>query len=168
MLIVAYGNPLRSDDGLAWRAADALEAKLRSPKVEILRLHQLTPELAEKFSRAQAVIFIDAASADGEERRPGEIRIEEIHAEEAGSSVPSRFSHHLTPAVVVALAAQLFGTRARAFSVTLTGQDFGHGESLSAAVQDSLPDFVARIESLVRELQSPAGCGSRPIDHALE
>ena len=168
MLIISYGNPLRSDDGLAWRVADALEAKFSPPDVEILRLHQLTPELAERVSRAQAVIFIDAASADGGERRPGEVRIKEIHAEEAGPSVESQFSHHFTPAVVVAMAARLYGASAHAFSATLTGQDFGHGESLSAAVHDSLPDFVARIESLVRELQSPAGGVSRLIDQALE
>ena len=168
MLIISYGNPLRSDDGLAWRVADALEAKFSSTEVEILRLHQLTPELAERVSHVDAVIFVDAAAADGEERRPGEIRIEEVHPEGAGSLVQSHFSHHLTPAVVVAMAAHLFGTRARAFSATLTGQDFGHGESLTAAVQDSLPDFVARIERLVRQLQSPAGGVFRLIDQALE
>ena len=98
MLIVAYGNPLRSDDGLAWRVADALEGKFSSLQVEILRLHQLTPELAESVSHVDAVIFVDAASAEAGGRLPGEIRIEEIHAEEAGSFVQSRFSHHLTPA----------------------------------------------------------------------
>ena len=155
MLILAYGNPLRSDDGLAWRVADALEAKFPSSQVEILRLHQLTPELAERVSRANAVIFVDAASADAGEYRPGEIRIEEIHAEKAGAFLQSRFSHHLTPGLVVTLASQLYGARARAFSATLTGENFEHGESLSAAVHDSLPEFTTRIEHLARELQSP-------------
>lgn len=156
MLIVAYGNPLRSDDGLAWRVADALEAEFSSPQVEILRLHQLTPELAERVSRVGAVIFVDAASAEGGERLPGEIRIEEIHAEEAGSSVQTRFSHHLTPAVVVAMAAQLYSANARAFSATLTGESFEHGESFSAAVCNSLPQFITRIEALARQLISSA------------
>ena len=137
MLIVAYGNPLRSDDGLAWRVADALEAKLSFHKLEILRLHQLTPEVAERVSRAGAVIFVDAASADAGGNRPAEIRIEEIPAEEAGTSGQSRFSHYLTPGMVVALAAQLYGAKGRAFSATLTGANFDHGESLSAAVHDS-------------------------------
>ena len=166
VLIVAYGNPLRSDDGLAWHVANALEAKFSPPDVEILRLHQLAPELSERVSRVGAVIFVDAASAEVGERRPGEIRIEEIHAEEAGPSAESRFSHHFTPSVLVALAAQLYGASARAFSATLTGQDFGHGGSLSKAVQDVLPEFVTRIEGLVRELQSR--CVSRPIDQAVE
>jgi hydrogenase maturation protease len=134
--------------------ADALEARFSSAEVEILRLHQLMPELAEKVTHAKAVIFVDAASSDRGERRPGEMRFEEIHSE--GLSAQSRFSHHLTPGMVVTLAAQLYGGRARAFSVTLTGQNFDHGESLSAAVEESFPEFVHRIEDLVRELQSPA------------
>ncbi len=156
VLIVAYGNPLRSDDGLAWRVADALEGKFSSRQVEILRLHQLMPELAESVGHFDAVIFVDAASADAGEHRPGEIRMEEIHAEKAGSSAQSRFSHHLTPSLVFALATQLYGAKARAFSATLTGKNFDHGESLSAAVHDSLHEFVTRIEVLARELQSTA------------
>jgi hydrogenase maturation protease len=163
VLIVAYGNPLRSDDGLAWRVADALEAEFSSPQVEILRLHQLTPELAERVSRVGAVIFVDAASAEGGARLPGEIRIEEIHSEEAGSSVQTRFSHHLTPAVVIALAAQLYCARVRGFAATLTGQNFEHGESLSVAVDASLPELVAKIEVLTRQFLSqeahPASSG---------
>ena len=155
VLIVAYGNPLRSDDGLAWHVADALEGKFPPPEVEILRLHQLAPELAERVSRADAVIFVDAASADAGKRQPGDIRIEEIHVEQPDSSVQSRFSHHLTPAVVVAMAAQLYGASARAFSATLTGVNFEHGESLSGPVHDSLPEFVTRIEGLALQLQSP-------------
>jgi len=168
MLIVAYGNPLRSDDGLAWHVADTLEAKFSSPEVEVLRLHQLTPELAESVSHVDAVIFVDAASADGGQRPPGEVRIEEIHLEKAGPSAQSRFSHHLTPSLVFALAVQLYGARPRAFSATLTGQNFDHGVSLSAAVHDALHEFVTRIEVLARELQSTARRNSRSIDQAVE
>ena len=153
MLIIAYGNPLRSDDGVAWRVADALETGFSPTEVEILRLHQLTPELAERVSQADSVIFVDAAYAESGER-PGEMRFEEVGREELGTPLESRFSHHLTPSMLVALAGQLYGRSTRAFSATLTGQDFDHGESLSAAVQQALSKFVDRIEGLVRELQS--------------
>jgi Ni,Fe-hydrogenase maturation factor len=46
VLIIAYGNPMRSDDGLAGRAADGLEGKYPPSEVEMLRVHQLAPELA--------------------------------------------------------------------------------------------------------------------------
>jgi hypothetical protein len=47
VLIVGYGNPLRGDDGLGWRAAERLRTVIQDAGVEILALHQLTPELME-------------------------------------------------------------------------------------------------------------------------
>jgi hydrogenase maturation protease len=159
ILIIAFGNPMRCDDGLAWRAADALEGKFIGAEIEILRSHQLTPELAESVSRSQAVIFVDAASPDGSNGRPGEVRSVEVDTPEG----PPRFSHQLSPGAVVALARQLYGVRLRAFSVTLTGQNFGHGESLSPVVEAAIPVLVARIEGLVQSLVSteslPPGSG---------
>ena len=148
VLIVAYGNPLRTDDGLAWRAAAALEDKFSCSDVEIVRIHQLTPELAETVSRCEAVIFVDAAPAlNGP---PGEIRCAQIRP----SETPSGFSHQLAPEAIVALAHQLFAVRPAAVSVTLTGECFDHGESLSSVIAAALPALVARIETLVQQLLS--------------
>ena len=147
ILIVAYGNLLRSDDGLAWRAADELERRFDgSTTVEILRTHQLAPELAETVIRFDTVIFVDAASADGTNSSPGEVRFAAVVA----SDGTPRFSHQLSPGAALALAAQLFGRAPRAFSVTLTGEYFDHGESLSPVVEAAIPALVARIEALVR------------------
>jgi hydrogenase maturation protease len=152
VLILAYGNPLRSDDGLAWRAADALQARLRTPEVEILRLHQLAPELAETVSRAHFVIFVDAACPGGE---PGEIRLREIRRGDA--ELVNGFSHIVSPAAVMSLAAKLYGASPRAFSATVTGHNFDHGESLSPAVAAALPVLVGRIELLLRPFLADAG-----------
>jgi hydrogenase maturation protease len=150
VLIIAYGNPLRGDDGIAWRAADLLEEKFARSEVEILRTHQLTPEVAESATRVEAVIFVDAAFADGITAQPGEIR--------EASIVPTKetpsFSHHLSPGAVIALARDLYGVSPRASCVTLAGQSFDHGESLSPAVAAALPAFVVRIEALVQQLLS--------------
>jgi len=147
VLIVAYGNPLRSDDAVAWRAAEILETKFNQPEVEILRLHQLTPDLAETVSHFGRVIFIDAASP--EQSLPGEIRIDEIPPTDPGD--PVRFSHVLPPQTVVVLAIKLYGAKVRAFSATVTGRNFAHGESLSLAVSAALPQLVAQIAVLVQE-----------------
>lgn len=144
ILVVAYGNPLRSDDGIAWRVAQALQAKFSSDDVEILCLHQLAPELAESAGLFDGIIFLDAASGP----IPGEVRIEEIaaHAPEQASS------HALTPAAVLSLAARLYNARPRSFAITVTGHNFDHGESLSPPVAAALPDLISRIESLLRSL----------------
>ncbi len=143
LLIIAYGNPMRSDDGLAWHSAAALERKFSAGQLEIVRTHLLTPELAETVGRCVAVIFVDAAGNGS----PGEIRSTQIGLPHTGP----RFSHQLSPEAVVALARQLFGAKPSAFSVTLTGACFDHGESLSPTVEAALPALVARIEALIQQ-----------------
>ncbi len=150
VLIIAYGNPMRCDDGIAWRAADALEEHFSSSEVEILRVHQLAPELAEEITRCDAVIFVDAASPDSNNGKPGEVRCQEIGLLQGAP----RFSHQLSPAALVALARQLYSARPSAFSVTLAGQCFDHGDSLSPVVEVALPTLVVRIVALVESVLS--------------
>ena len=70
MCIRDSGNPLRGDDGVGWRVAEAVAAALPDAVADVLTVHQLTPELAEPISRAERVIFIDAAA----EGKPGAVR----------------------------------------------------------------------------------------------
>ena len=151
VLIVAYGNRSRSDDGLAWHVADKLEVSLQSPEIKILRLHQLAPEVAEAVSHVEAVIFIDAAQ-DG---LPGEIHwnvVDALSAEAAYRDV--RLTHHFSPGTIVALARHLYAATPQVFSVTLTGACFDHGDTLSAKVLDTLPVLTAQVEDRVRQLLS--------------
>jgi len=143
VLILAYGNPLRSDDGVAWRAAEALQQKLRGSEVEVRCLQQLGPELAESVSRAAAVVFLDASS----EGEPGSVRCEPLRTERAEVN---RFGHAFSPAAVMSLAARLYGASPPAFCATVTGQDFSHGESFSPVVEAALPALIGGIEELVR------------------
>jgi len=153
VLIVAYGNPMRSDDGVAWRAADALAPKFPESYIEILRLHQLTPELADTARNFRCVIFVDAACCDGPVSKPGAIRVEEIRG---GPAEPARFSHVLSPQKVLDLAAQLYGVSPRAFAITVAGDNFNHGDSLSPLVAAALPELVAQIALLVEQNLSKA------------
>jgi hydrogenase maturation protease len=143
VLIVAYGNPMRSDDGVAWRAAAALEGKFSTPEVEIICAHQLAPELAETVSGCETVIFVDAANNGP----PGQICLAPVHP----SQTAAGFTHELSPETLAALAQQLFGARFRAFSITVAGANFDHGDSLSSAVEAALPTLVARVEELVQQ-----------------
>jgi len=62
ILIIGWGNPLRGDDGVGWRAAELLSGTLAGHDVAVRVSHQLMPELAEEISRSEFVVFI-AASA---------------------------------------------------------------------------------------------------------
>ena len=143
---------MRSDDGLAWRVADELEGKFPFAQVEIVRLPQLTPEVAQTASHFEFVIFVDAAQAnDSPEGKPGGVRLEPIHPK---SSPPCHFFHSLSPATVLSLTAQLYAAYPHAFSATLTGEDFSHGELLSPAVTAALPVLTGDVEALIRKILS--------------
>jgi hydrogenase maturation protease len=152
VLIIACGNPLRSDDGAAWHAAETLRRTLPSGQAEILCLHQFTPELAEAASHADAVIFLDAAAKG----TPGQVVCEPVGAEAADS----HFSHHLAPASVIALARQLYGASPQAFVVSLCGECFDHGEDLSRVVAAALPEFVRTVDQLLSQMSTTLSPGT--------
>jgi hydrogenase maturation protease len=147
ILIVGYGNPLRSDDGLGWRAAEELSQRLSLPEVEVIVRHQLTPELADNLRSADAVFFVDAAHAG----QPGELTCEPVISQPLTSQPQTIHSHQCSPAGVLALAQQLYGATPRAFAVTLCGECFDHGAAFSAAVEAGFPKLTALVEKLARQ-----------------
>ena len=144
---------------MAWRAAEELERRLSPRKATILRRHQLVPELAEDLRHYDTVIFVDAAVAANGSGRPGEVRVEEVQPEQ--SPVEVHFSHQFRPGTLLAMAGQLYNAKPRAFCVTVTGENFEHGELLSKSVESSLPELLGRIEGLIREPESRAVLGGR-------
>jgi hydrogenase maturation protease len=133
VLIIGYGNPLRGDDGFGFRAAQRLRSEIDDPQVEIVAMHQLTPELMEPLSRTDRAIFIDAEWPAPTACRTG-----------------SAFTHHLTPAALIAGAQALYGRAAEATLLTTPGHDFDFGESLSPAVENALEETVERVRAILR------------------
>ena len=99
ILIVGYGNPLRGDDAFGQRVAGRLLQLPPDPAVEILSLHQLTPELMDPLSRADFAIFIDAG-ASGE---PGAVVERRIDPQSANRVA---FTHQATPEALLSGARQ--------------------------------------------------------------
>ena len=143
VLIIGYGNSLRCDDSVGCRAAEQLAQSMRVSGVEILACHQLMPELADKLRQTDAVVFVDATR----EGKIGEVNCSPILAQPCSPN-----SHASSPEGILALACQLYGVAPRAFAVTLAGECFGHGDSLSPAVEAGFPTLIHRVESLVKQL----------------
>ena len=99
-VVIGYGNPLRQDDGIGWRAAELLEQALPAGSAEIIQCHQLTGELAANLEDAAMVIFLDAAC----DQKPGEISSAPVYAE--GAVV---WSHYLSPGQLLSLGEQSGG-----------------------------------------------------------
>jgi hydrogenase maturation protease len=143
VLVLGYGNPLRSDDGLGWQVAVQLFRSNASPEVQVLPCHQLTPELAEPVSRADVVLFIDCTR----EGSPGE-----FHCAELGpQSGPIAFTHHISPTALLDLSSELYGACPKAYLLSICGECFEAGDSLSPAVDRMLPELRSRVRELIAE-----------------
>jgi hydrogenase maturation protease len=143
VLILGYGNPMRSDDGLGWQVAVELFRTNRSPELEILPCHQLTPELAPTVSRAETVIFIDCAQGNN----PGEICCGEVVPEAGGVSL----THRLTPGALLTVSSELFGACPRAYLLSMQGENYAPGNSFSGPVSKHLCDLKARLRQLIHD-----------------
>ena len=144
VLIIGYGNTLRGDDGIGCLAAEALAASAARDGVDVMRLHQLAPELVEAVSRVEAVLFIDARSGG----RAGEVRCEEIGAVAGDSG----FTHQLTPSTLLALTQQLYGRAPAGYEVSVSGRSFELSEELSPEVSKAMPRLVGLVRAWAREL----------------
>jgi hydrogenase maturation protease len=145
VLVIAWGNPLREDDGVAWHVLEALRGLQPRPFIPAMRLrhaHQLTPEMAECVSRAAGVVFVDARR-DGV---PGEIRCEPV-APAAGANP---LAHSVSPPTLLLYAESLYGRAPQAAVVSVTGERFGLGEGLSPVARRSVPRAVRAVVRLAR------------------
>jgi len=144
-LIIGYGNPMRSDDGIGWCVAERLSAELASQsgasEIAVLQVHQLTPELAEKISQAELVIFVDAIPGEF----PGEWTCWEVRPDAENAA----FTHSASPASLLALARTLYGAAPKAYFFAMCGESFDHGDRLSSAIEAGLPGLISEIWNLV-------------------
>jgi hydrogenase maturation protease len=140
VLVIAWGNPLREDDGVAWHVVERLR-RLRPhrslPALHVRHAHQLTPELSEPVSHAAGVVFVDARR-DG---APGEVRCEPV----LPSAGQNPLAHSLSPEALLLYAESLYGRAPRAIVVSIAGERFGMGEDLSPAVRRAVPRAVRDI-----------------------
>jgi hydrogenase maturation protease len=142
VLVVGYGNALRSDDGLGWHVAERLAVDPRFGGVEILQRHQLTPELALDVSAAAVVVFVDATTS----LSSGEVSVERVERlEHAGDT----WSHHVSPSGLVALSQQLYGRSAEVYVVSCGMQSDEMGERLSPVVEAAMPTVIDAVAELV-------------------
>lgn len=139
VLIIAYGNSLRRDDGAGLFLAEKIAAvwQQEGRAVTLLTSHQLEPEMAEEIAEAGAgiVLFVDTAAttADG----PHKISLSPVVADEHSPSL----GHHFSPALLMLYARSLYGFEGAAWLLTIPGYDFDHGEGLSEQTEALLVAF---------------------------
>jgi hydrogenase maturation protease len=141
ILLIGYGNPARADDGLGPALAEIIESK-NLPDVTVEADYQLTIEDSAQVAENDVVIFADA-SANG----PEPFSFEQIEAKESESFS----SHSVESAAVLALAENLFGSKAKGFILGIRGYEFDRfGAPLSERAKNNLQKAVDFLEGYVQ------------------
>jgi hydrogenase maturation protease len=151
VLIIGYGNPLRSDDGIGWHAAQALRGEWPAAQVRVEAAHQLLPEMADWLADASHVLFIDACW----DLVPGRIRSRVIHPE---MSPAVSMTHHFSPEGLLADAWHLFHHCPETILVSVGGGSFELGEGLSRQVEAVFPDLLAQVKKSVQKCLAKTDC----------
>jgi hydrogenase maturation protease len=137
VLVIGYGNQLRRDDGLGPKVALAIGA-MNLPGVRVITCHQLTPELADPISRADAVIFIDAAVAGAR-----------VQVTALSAASPSELRAHTSdPSALLGMARLVFNRCPQAWWITVPAFDMGFGEGLSDQAQETLNTALRAFDQL--------------------
>ncbi len=157
-VLLACGNPLRQDDGVGWRIAEAVERAFPGARLRIIAVQQWTPELAEEIAGTELAIFVDASATD----EAGAIRVRTVSSPGFTRPVPqgggqgwgtrTRLveTHQLEPAGLLALAKQVCGhAPVRAFVVTVGAGSFQYSEEISGKVRQAVPRAVRLVGNLV-------------------
>lgn len=137
-LIIGYGNPLREDDGIGWRAVELVERDLWPGEADIMKCHQLTPELAAEIEHASIVVCLDAAV----DQEPGVIRVRRVAA-----GLSAAWSHHLAPSQILGLVEK----PPPAYWITCGVGSTEWREKLTKEGEDGAKRLAAAAISLLRE-----------------
>ncbi|HZV26360.1 MAG TPA: hydrogenase maturation protease [Acidothermaceae bacterium] len=144
-LVIAYGNRLRGDDAVGWVVADALRDDVRMESVDVLAVHQLTPDLANEMTSASRVVFVDARLDSG--LAPGVVAVDTVLSEfDAGS-----MTHNVGAGTIMSLADALYGAHPPALAVTVAIKSVEPGADLSSAVSASVSELVETVIRLCAE-----------------
>ncbi len=159
ILIIGYGNTLRSDDGAGQRVAE-LVAEWNLPNVRSLPVHQLTPELAEPISQAELVIFVDAYPATSEQG----LQVHQLCDSPPLESYPPyppflrggiessqglNIGHTGDPRSLLTLSQILYNNVPRAWWILVPAVNFEFGESFSPKTTENIECSLAQIRQII-------------------
>ena len=140
ILVIGYGNSLRSDDGVGQLVAMAVE-KWHLPKVKSLYLHQLVPELAEKIAEFETVIFIDASL---ETKQVKLTRLKNLQTN-------GNWTHHLTPESLIYLTEFLYKKKPQTWSIDIPISNLDFGDKISNFAEEGKQKALAIIQNLIEQ-----------------
>ena len=147
LLVIGYGNTLRSDDAVGRRVAEAV-AQLEVPGTVGLSCDLLLPELAEPVSRARRVVFVDATLDVSDS-----VGFEPL----VPADSTQLMAHAADPRTLLAMAREVFGHAPCAWWLTIPVQNLEIGEGLSRKARRGFDAALTKIRSLLPQDPLPPG-----------
>lgn len=145
-LVICCGNPIRSDDAVGWRIADKISEKVPREEVEVIKVHQIVPELAEEAAGADFLVLVDSS-----------ISGTEMTALQPKRSDLSRSTHAFSPQDLLNMIVETYGRCPRAFLIGVRGRNFSIGSTISPYAEQEEEKAVRLILDLLEnERHSPA------------
>jgi hydrogenase maturation protease len=141
ILVIGYGNALRSDDSIGLRVAEAIAAA-NYPGVQVRSVCQLLPELAAELAEARIVFFVDALEHHGR----AAVELTPVAAKET----TNWSTHTADPRTLLALTRAVYGRTPRAWWLTVPGRNFDVGEGLSVVAEADMRQAIALLNKLVQ------------------
>lgn len=155
VLVIGYGNDLRSDDGIGPQVA-TIVATWNLPRVRSLPLHQLTPELAQLLATVDLAIFVDAYPASNGQQ------VQVCPVEPCRSDLVT--SHTSDPRVLLTLAQVLYGHHPQAWLIAVPAANFELGHRLSSVAQRGIHQALEQINDLLESRQlMPDRAGAKSV-----
>ncbi len=155
-LIIGYGNLDRADDGVANHVINALRQRLGQEPlgeddtgleklgsdIDSIFLVQLAPELMDVLALYQRIVFVDAHVYETAE----DLHCAPVFAE----YTPATFTHHMTPATILALVKTIYKIEPTGHLVSIRGYNFDFHRNISLETKALVEPAVEYIlQSLV-------------------
>jgi hydrogenase maturation protease len=156
-LVMGYGNLDRQDDGVAWHVLGGLMKFYGHPVPDSIdidtfdrknKLHfyyqlQLLPELADKLSNYDRVVFVDAHTGS----IPNDIEVVTVFP----SFQRSPLTHHLTVNSLLYIAQSINFKIPETLLVSIRGYEFKFSQQLSQKTMELVPLAVNKIQKWINE-----------------
>jgi hydrogenase maturation protease len=144
ILIYAFGNPGRQDDGLGNRLVEELEPWLREKgldNVELESNYQLNIEDAANIADKDIVVFVDASVEDIDDFHLGLVEPSEGRSEFT--------MHAASPAYILALCIRLYQKHPETYLLQVRGYEWEFLEELSRKATQNLASALAFIKERI-------------------
>jgi hydrogenase maturation protease len=169
-LIIGYGNLDRADDGVAYFVINSLRRRLGQAalpedntgleelgaQTDSIFLPQLVPELIDTLADYDQVIFVDAHVLED---------VPDLFCTPVlPEYTPSAFTHHVTPAMLLALLHGLHHREPAAHILSIRGYEFDFHRGLSAVTRTVADQAVEHILRSAAPSVSVSTCCHTPIE----